>query len=327
MMNPFQAIAEKDWNSLNSYLEHGDVNIVDKKKKSLLHYAIQLQWNEAFQLLIRFYIDVDLADVKGNTAFHYAVLYNRLSYLRVLMTTNGNPMLRNNEGQTPLYLACRYRKEKMIDLYLETYMLDMGEKDINEETICMAFIRAKSLSLLKKYGGYESWLTEPNYIGNTPLHIAACKNSLELAQFLLEHSVFINIKNHLNETALFYAVRNQNKEMIDLLLKHGAFLDFKNKNAETIYSFASKEMKEYIEECSRRYHLNTYKRRYPLHYAIYLGDASLIERYLTIRYMNIEDDYGFTPQLLAEKYQNKEVLERMKGLLRVAKIATFQTKL
>ncbi|MDE6655690.1 MAG: ankyrin repeat domain-containing protein, partial [Anaeroplasmataceae bacterium] len=173
MINPFKALLNQDWKQFNSYLEHGNVNVTDATGKTLLSYAIQLQSNEAVQILLRAYIDVDIADDKGNTCYHYAVLHNRLSYLRILMTTNGNPMQKNKAGQTPLYLACRYRKEKMIDLYLEKYKLDMGEKDLNEETICMALVRAKSHQLLKKYGGYESFIDEPNYIGNTTLLVDA----------------------------------------------------------------------------------------------------------------------------------------------------------
>ncbi|MDE7095529.1 MAG: ankyrin repeat domain-containing protein, partial [Anaeroplasmataceae bacterium] len=188
MIDPFQAILNQNWKQLNTYLEHGNVNVVDKNGMNLLSYAIKLQSNDAVQILLRAYIDVDSIDKKGNTCFHYAVLHNRLNYLRVLMTTNGNPMQKNKDGHTPLYLACRYRKEKMIDLYLEKYRLDMGEKDINEETICLAFTRAKSPQLLRKYGGFEAWLEEPNYIGNTPLLVACERDSKEMAEFILEYN-------------------------------------------------------------------------------------------------------------------------------------------
>ncbi|MDE5546653.1 MAG: ankyrin repeat domain-containing protein [Anaeroplasmataceae bacterium] len=326
MINPFQAILDQNWKQLNSYLEHGNVNVVDAKGMSLLCYAIKLQSNDAVQILLRAYIDVDLADKKGNTSFHYAVLYNRLNYLRVLMTTNGNPMQKNKDGHTPLYLACRYRKEKMIDLYLEKYKLDMGEKDNNEETICMAFVRAKAPLLLKKYGGFEVWLEETNYIGNTPLIVASERDSIAMVKFILEYPVFINMKNHMNETALFYAVKNENKELIDLLLSHGAFLDFKNKNAETIYDIATKEIKEYIEERKRAYKMTTYRRRYPLHYAIYMDDSKLIEKAMTLKNVNMMDSYQFTPLKLATLYHNKQAIDGIKALGRLAKIATLETK-
>ncbi|MDE6407032.1 MAG: ankyrin repeat domain-containing protein, partial [Anaeroplasmataceae bacterium] len=169
-------------------------------------------------------------------------------------------------------------------------------------------------------------LEEPNYMGNTPLLVAAEKDSLLMVEFILEYPVFINIKNHMNETALFYAVRNENKEMIDLLLKNGAFLDFKNNNAETIYDIATKEIKEYIEERKRTYKMNTYERRYPLHYAIYKNDAKLIEKAMTLKNVNTVDMYHFTPLKLAKLYHNKQAIDGIKALERYAKIATLETK-
>lgn len=326
MIDPFQSIAEQNWKLLHTYLEHGDVNVTDSHGLSLLSYAIKLESNDAVQILLRSYIDVDLADENGNTSFHYAVLFNRLNYLRVLMTTSGNPMQKNKDGHTPLYLACRYRHEKMIDLYLEKYKLDMGEKDKNEETIFMAFVRSKSPLLLKKYGGFDSWIEEPNYLGNTPLIVATEVNSLPMVKLILEYPIFVNRKNHMNETSLFYAVRNRNKEMIDLLLQHGAFLDFKNKNSETIYDLATNDIKEFIEERKRVYKLSSYKRRYPLHYAIYLDDRDRIEKSLTIKNLHMEDMFHFTPAMLATLYKNKKVLEQIHLLERLAKIATLETK-
>ncbi|MDE6656764.1 MAG: ankyrin repeat domain-containing protein, partial [Anaeroplasmataceae bacterium] len=190
----------------------------------------------------------------------------------------------------------------------------------------MALVRAKSHQLLKKYGGYESFIDEPNYIGNTPLLVAAERDSLAMVEFILEYPILINTKNHMNETALFYAVRNKNKPMIDLLLKKGAFLDFKNKNAETIYDIASSEIKDYIEERKHTYKISSYQRRYPLHYAIYLNDSNLIAKAMTLKNVNIIDSFGFSPLKIAQAYNNKEVIDQIKRLERVVKIATFETK-
>lgn len=326
MIDPFQAILKQDTKKLNEYLVHGNVNCKDKQGRSLLHLAIKLENTEAVQILLRAYIDVDSKDADGNTCFHYAVLQNRISYLRVLFTTSGNPMTKNKYGQTPLYLACRYGKEQCIDLYLEKYKLDMGEKDYQDETTFMAFIRSKSLRLLKKYAGFEEWVNEANYLGNTPLMVAAEKNAYDMVSFLLEHHAFINALNHDGETALFFATRNGNKPILDLLIKNGAFLDFKNRNSETIFSYTPPEIKEYIEECTELYHLHTYKKKYPLHYAIYMQDDKKIAKYMTLKYAFIEDMFGYTPQELATIYHNKLALDQMKELNRLAKIASFETK-
>lgn len=328
MIDPFAALFKQDYKSLNMYLEHGNVNIIDKHKKTLLHYAIKLHSNEAVQILLRAYADVDIPDGKGYTSYHYAVLHNGLSYLRVFMNTEGNPMTKNYLGQTPLYLACKSGKEAMIDLFLEKYKLDMGEKDKNEETICLALVQSKNPALLKKYGGYEPWLEEPNYLGNTPLILAVHRNAGSMVAFLLEHSIFVNRKNHIGETALFYAVRNKNYEIIDLLMQKGAFLDFKNQYSETIYDFIdSEDLKDYILSRSIHYKLDTYKKKYPLHYAIYQNDPKMMQRHMTLRCLSIVDPFGYSPTDLANLYQNAIALEQLKELKRQAKIRTIETKL
>ncbi|MDE7264068.1 MAG: ankyrin repeat domain-containing protein [Anaeroplasmataceae bacterium] len=326
MIDPFEALRSHNINELNSYLEHGNVNILDSHKRSLLHYAIQLKVTEAVSILLHSYIDLDLADDKGNTCFHYAVLYNGLGYLRVLFQMTGNPMTRNLALQTPLYLACRYGREDMIDLYLEKYKLDMGEKDAKEETIFLALLRAKKPHLIKKYGGFETWLEEPNYLGNTPLMIASEKNNAAMVQFLLDHSVFINQRNHFKESALFFAVRGKHKEIIDLLLKNGAFFDFKNKESQTIEEVASKEIKEFLLERRMNDQVASYKKRFPLHYAIYMEDPVLIQTYMNLKNLKREDDFGYSPKRLAELYHNKKALEHLKKLEREARIAVLKTK-
>ena len=140
MKEPFLSLYRNDIPCLTDYTEHGKINIVDEHHRSLLHHAIKLGLKDAFSLLIGCYIDLDIEDDMGNTCYHYAVLHNRLSFLRILFLKGGNPMQKNKEGRTPLYLACRYGKESIIDLYLEKYQLDMGEKDNLSQTICMALV-------------------------------------------------------------------------------------------------------------------------------------------------------------------------------------------
>ena len=83
-------------------------------------------------------------------------------------------MQKNKEGRTPLYLACRYGKESIIDLYLEKYQLDMGEKDNLSQTICMALVLSGGSHILDKYGNYLPWLDCSVTINPTvlvPLHL------------------------------------------------------------------------------------------------------------------------------------------------------------
>lgn len=323
--NPFNAVINNDIKYLENYLELNNINIKDNNGNSLLHYAVKINNKQIFQLLINSYIDIDIANIFGETVFHYAVLYNRLNYLKVLFTTTANAMTKDNEGRTPLYLACRYRKEKIIDLYLEKYNLDMGEKDNNEETIFFSFVRSKSIELINKYNNFISYINEPNYIGETPLMIACKNNSINIVKLLLEYKVLINQKNKNNETAIFYAVKEENKEIIELLIKNGAFLDFINKDFNSIYDISSNYIKEYIDMILNKYNLNDYKNKFILHYAIYLNDDKLIENNLNIKNLNIKDYYNLKPIDIAVMY-NKDVIKKIKKIDNIIKIEEFKNK-
>ena len=303
MKEPFLSLYRNDIPCLTDYTEHGKINIVDEHHRSLLHHAIKLGLKDAFSLLIGCYIDLDIEDDMGNTCYHYAVLHNRLSFLRILFLKGGNPMQKNKEGRTPLYLACRYGKESIIDLYLEKYQLDMGEKDNLSQTICMALVLSGGSHLLDKYGNYLSWLEEPNYLGETPLMLAVKLENIKMTEFILSKGVFVNQKNNLGESAIFYAVRKDNRELFKVLFHAGAFLDFKNHYGE-----------------------NSYERAYPLQYAIYVNNQREIEKNLVLPYAILEDDFHYTPLQLAEKYHLMDVIKAIKHLEKQAKIQTFRTK-
>ncbi|MDE5715245.1 MAG: ankyrin repeat domain-containing protein [Anaeroplasmataceae bacterium] len=327
MKEPFEYIIQNDIEKMNSYLSFGDINVVNERNQTLLAVAIKMHQTEMVQILLSSYCNVDLADDFGNTCFHYAVIHNRLGYLKMLFKTTGNPLKENFKGQSPLYLACLYGREQMVRLYLEKYDLDLSIKDFNGETVFMALIRSKNLKLIEYLGHYQNLTDEENCFGNTPLIIAVEHNALSVVKFLIEQKVFVNHKNHLGETALFYAVRNNNKESIDLLLQNGAVFDIKNKNCETLFDISSKKStKEFLREKIDLYGLEQYKKKFPLHYAIYIDDVSKIKNHLTIKNVNRTDQYGVTPEFLANQYHNRQLKKEIDLLQREVRVAQIKTK-
>ena len=58
--------------------------------------------------------------------------------------------------------------------------------------------------------------------GQTPLHLAASREQLKVARFLLEHRADPNIVTRENRTPLYVAVQREHLEMVELLLSHRA---------------------------------------------------------------------------------------------------------
>ncbi len=320
MLSPFELILKNDLVQLTDFIEHGNVNIRDEKGRSLLCYAIKLHQNEAVKLLLKGYINLDLADEDGNTCYHYAVYHNRLGYLKMLLKHNGHPMKKNHLGQTPLYMACLYGRQTILDLYLEKYSLDIKEVDGRGETILIAMVRSGNMNLLKRFFT-SSALEIPNIFGDTPLSLAVRLNQFDIAAFLVENGAFVHHRNHLLETPLFDAFRNKNRRMILLLIGHGACLDVQNFEQKRILDYVkSPSMKEMFVELKSQGKIRDYNKNYPLHYAILLGDEKLFINALELRYVGVVDDYGFTPLDLAMKCKNDKMLAAIKEMLKQAKL-------
>lgn len=210
---------------------------------------------------------------------------------------------------------------------METFPLDLSEKDFNQETMFLALIRSRNLKLIESLGGYESLLEVPNYLGNTPLILACEKNSKAVVEFLLARGVFVHTKNHLGETAFFMATKNNNIEIMELLLKKGALVDMKNKDGQTIYDLPLKKRTfEYLEEKLSFFSASSYHRRYPLHYAIIHQNEKGIEANLLLKNVERTDDFGYTPLMLAEKLMDGRTIKKIKAMHSKITVAAFQSK-
>ena len=171
-------------------------------------------------------------------------------------------------------------------------------------------IRSRNLELLNKIVLDDSIVDIPNYMGETPLHIAARAGDIRIVDFLIKNHAFINSKNKSGETPLFYAVAKQNKDIIDILLKNGAILDCKSTFGDTIYDLIpTYELSSYINEKSERYKCYLYRSNYPLHYAIIIENYDLVKKYAVIRNVSRLDCFGFTPLQLARKLNNDRIIE------------------
>ncbi len=86
--------------------------------------------------------------------------------------------------------------------------------------------------------------------GQTPLHIAARVNRVEIARLLLAHGARVNEEDVYGKTPLFGAARMGSREMIELLTAHGADINARNSDGWTplhlVACFGQKEAVELL---------------------------------------------------------------------------------
>ena len=75
----------------------------------------------------------------------------------------------------------------------------------------------------------------PNYLGETPLHIAVQKNNLEAVLILInsDKNLDINSQNKKGETPLHLAFKKTEKKIIEILINKGAEINIKNNLGQT----------------------------------------------------------------------------------------------
>ena len=87
-------------------LEMGrDPNLLDKKRRTALHYACGVNNVEMVQLLIEKGADVDAQDVEGFSPLHIAVGYARGPVTKLLLDADAEPELRDAKGKS-VYALC-----------------------------------------------------------------------------------------------------------------------------------------------------------------------------------------------------------------------------
>lgn len=104
------------------------------------------------------------------------------------------------------------------------------------------------------------------YLGNVrvPLHFAAIKGDIKMAQVLIDNGADVGAKASLahcgKRTALYFAVETGNLEMVEFLLKNGA-----NPNVKVIDSSGVANHPSYRNWCT------------PLHLAVKMGNLAMVE--------------------------------------------------
>ncbi|KAN0137681.1 Ankyrin repeat-containing domain protein [Lactarius tabidus] len=198
-------------------LERGaDVNFKNDEGLAPLQRASQVPQegkSVVMRLLLDYGANADLYDKRRNTPLHFAASEGHLEVARMLLERGADVNSKNDEGLTPLQRASQIQQE--------------GKSDI--------------MRLLLDYGANANVYDKRR---NTPLHFAASEGHLEVVRMLLELGADVNSKNEKGLTPLLQALqgrREGHRDIIQLLLDHGANVNMHDKRRNTPLHFAASE--------------------------------------------------------------------------------------
>jgi len=70
-----------------------------------IHYAIENEKEDVFELLSKYYEDLDIPDVTGMTPLHYAVTHENKKIIEILLQRKVDIYKPDNDGESPIDIA------------------------------------------------------------------------------------------------------------------------------------------------------------------------------------------------------------------------------
>ena len=183
-----------------------------------LHLACMKGHTKVMSDLIRYGADVNARAQNGVTPLIISLGPKLLTSAKMLLDHGASVDLQDNRGEFALYCAAQIGWCKAVKLFL-FYGSDIQRQTKLGDTAIHAACYGKQVDVVKfLLPKYPDAINMPGYQGNTPLHIAATKQSMSLVKFLLHHGASINRVNSNNETPADIA-RNKGYTDIQMLLQ------------------------------------------------------------------------------------------------------------
>ena len=134
-------------------------------------------------------------DNDGGTPLHIACRYGHLNITQYLINeAHCNPLCENNDGDTPLHYACKYGNTRIVQCLLSTGKVDPLAKNKNGDT---PMYKQDDESILPL------------------LHLAASRGWVDIVTDLItKYKCDINCKDSYGHTSLHYAARNNQMEVV-----------------------------------------------------------------------------------------------------------------
>lgn len=196
----------------------------DKKGRNLLMYALEIKANiKTFKYLFSLNFNLSQQDNEGNTIYMYATtFYNINSYNKVLPYLLKN-FIFNNNVIIILILLGKNKKpstnDEIIDIIKNNNRLINIKNNEGDTALFIAIKNYRQIKILSYLIQLGSRLNEIDKNGSTPLMIAAEYRNFKAFKYLLEFNPELNFKNNNNDTPLHLSVKSNDTGMVKLLLQ------------------------------------------------------------------------------------------------------------
>lgn len=214
------------------------LDILDNDGRTILYNCIKYNYSEIIRLLIQYNKEtigisiLDLKDILGYTALHYSIIFNNIYSFKLLLENNADPYIFTNDKNNSFMLIINYKNYDMINYLIEqkynfNFITEHGETILqyaiehNKDKIINLFISSNILNTIN--------LDNKTYnIGLTILHKSIIYNKAILFQKLLTHNANVNLPDNYGNTPLHYIISEKRISYLDHLLEYNINFNIAN---------------------------------------------------------------------------------------------------
>ena len=271
--------------------------------------------HDCVKLFIDKGIDVYQVDSENNTALSLVSLSSDYKSVELLINKCLDVNAVNNNGKTPLILACELQKNNFecVELLIKN---GADVNKIDNEGYTALLLQSlngnfECVKLLIENGADINMVDNKN---NTPLLLAARTKNYKCIELLIDKCLDVNVVNNLGNTPLLIASQYSSNKSIKLLIKNGADVDKVDNDGNTSLMLASdsnifKHIKLLIENGADVNKVNN-DGNTSLLLASDIGRFECVELLINSGAdVNKANIHGFTPLLKASKNGNYEYIK------------------
>lgn len=265
--------------------------------------AIRSGHESSFRELLE-QIDINQCDpILNNSSLHFAVFYNRVLFVKLLISKGAKLDVINQHGATPLSSAVEKGHtliaKVLINAGADVSIVDKQGFSILHKAVLTGIteilnfiVKSMDSKLSIDCTSFEQKLT--------PLHQAAYHGKLSTVKILLAAGANVNTKSNTNTTPLHMASVKNHKKVIEYLIKNNAIVDAQDNHKRTPLHYAAiyghLDAATSLIEGNAKYDIKDYQDQTALSISIRDGFsefATLTQNYTPIPSVSYFDDLFF----------------------------------
>jgi len=202
---------------------------------TLLQVAAENSSGSVIAFLLNAGVDVDQIDLKRETALHYAAIQGNIEAATTLLNSGAGINLKRGDGRTALHLAAACNHPKFVELLLGKGAAVNAKDSAGATPMHLAALNGAVEAAKVLIGRVPIDAQDKN--GETALHYAAeCRfvpQGSQVAQILLDAGASVDLADTWGITPLQHAAFEKNTPMVMLLIAKHALVDARDHGGET----------------------------------------------------------------------------------------------